>query len=143
MGGLKLCGSVSWRNGAQVLLKVWYEDFIGKGVAEIEDAADNDGYADYYRWRELIRFWGILFILLDKKFFKNWQAYTSEVNLDLYDEHVPEERITVSKIDLDLSAKSTYTWVYTVIINLTDHRNVAQSWCCHQVAILPTKWQVL
>jgi len=25
-----------------------YEDFLGEGVAETEDVADNDGYADYY-----------------------------------------------------------------------------------------------
>jgi hypothetical protein len=34
--------------------------------------------------------------------------------LDLYGEHRPEERITGSKTDLDLSAGSTYTRVYTV-----------------------------
>ena len=37
------------------------------------------------------------------------------LDLDLYDEHMPEERITRSKIDLDLSAGLTYTQVYTVI----------------------------
>ena len=36
------------------------------------------------------------------------------LNLDLYCEHMPEERITCSKIDLDLSARSTYTPVYMV-----------------------------
>ena len=30
------------------------------------------------------------------------------LNLDLYGEHISEERITGSKIDLDLSAGSTY-----------------------------------
>jgi len=25
-----------------------YEEFLGKGIAETEDVADNDGYADYY-----------------------------------------------------------------------------------------------
>jgi len=25
-----------------------YEDFLGEGVAETEDVADNDGYGDYY-----------------------------------------------------------------------------------------------
>jgi len=44
-----------------------------------------------------------------QKFFKNWQTNTSEVNLDLYGEHMIEERITGSKIDLDLSARSTNT----------------------------------
>jgi len=38
------------------------------------------------------------------------------LNLDLYSEHMPEERITGSKIDLDLSAGSTYTQVYTVSV---------------------------
>ena len=37
------------------------------------------------------------------------------LDLDLYGEHVPDERITGSKIDLGLSAGSTYTLVYTVI----------------------------
>ena len=36
------------------------------------------------------------------------------LNLDIYGEHIPKERITGSKIDLNLSAMSTYTWVYTV-----------------------------
>jgi len=36
------------------------------------------------------------------------------LDLDLYGEHMPEERIIGSKIDLDLSAGSTYTRVYTV-----------------------------
>jgi len=39
-----------------------------------------------------------ILILLDKKFFKNWQVNTSEVNLDSYGEHEHEERITGSKI---------------------------------------------
>ena len=37
------------------------------------------------------------------------------LDLDLYTEHMPEERITGSKIDLDLSA-STYIWVYMVVL---------------------------
>jgi len=40
------------------------------------------------------------------------------LDLDLYTcEHMPEERITGSKVDLDLSAGSTYTYtgIYTVI----------------------------
>jgi len=36
------------------------------------------------------------------------------LDLDLYGEHMPEERMTGSKIDLDLSARLTYTWVYMV-----------------------------
>ena len=36
------------------------------------------------------------------------------IDLDLYGEHRPEERITGSKTDLDLSAGSTYTRVYMV-----------------------------
>jgi len=36
------------------------------------------------------------------------------LNLDLYGGHMPEERITGSKIGLNLSAGSTYTPVYTV-----------------------------
>jgi len=31
------------------------------------------------------------------------------LNLNLYDEHMHEERIKEAKIDLDLSARSTYT----------------------------------
>jgi len=42
------------------------------------------------------------------------------IDLDLYGEHMAEERITGSKIDLDLSARSTYTWVYMVIIAQSD-----------------------
>jgi len=38
------------------------------------------------------------------------------LDLDLYSEHMAEERITGSKIDLDLSAELTYTRVYTVMI---------------------------
>jgi len=90
-----------------------YEDFLGEGVAETEDVADNNGYADYYketpathgdfrlwlgqlihRWREFFWISGILIILFDRKFFKIWQPNTSEVNLNLYSEHMPEERIT-------------------------------------------------
>jgi len=41
------------------------------------------------------------------------------LDLDLYSEHMPEERITGSKIGLDLSARSTYTRVYTVAENHT------------------------
>ena len=40
------------------------------------------------------------------------------LDLDLYGEHMPEERIIGSKIDLDLSARSTYTRVYTVVTYL-------------------------
>ena len=38
------------------------------------------------------------------------------LDLDLYGEHMPEERITRLKIYRDLSAGSTYTRVYTVFI---------------------------
>ena len=38
------------------------------------------------------------------------------LNLDFYGEHMPEERITGSKIDLDLSAQSIYMRVYTVYV---------------------------
>jgi len=38
------------------------------------------------------------------------------LDLDLYGENMPEERITGSKIDLELSAGSTYTQVYMVFI---------------------------
>jgi len=37
---------------------------------------------------------------------------------NLYGDHMPEERITGSKIDLDLSARSTYTRVYTVVMEV-------------------------
>jgi len=40
------------------------------------------------------------------------------LDLDLYGEHMPKERITGSKIGLDLSAGSTYTRVYTVFIHI-------------------------
>jgi len=40
------------------------------------------------------------------------------LDLDLYSEHMPEEKITGSKIDLDLSAGLTYTRVYTVYIEV-------------------------
>ena len=36
------------------------------------------------------------------------------LDLDLYGERMPEERITGSKVDLDLSAGLTYTSVYKV-----------------------------
>ena len=36
------------------------------------------------------------------------------LDFDLYGEHMPEEILTGSKIDLNLSARSTYTPVYTV-----------------------------
>ena len=41
-------------------------------------------------------------------------AEITVIDLDLYGEHKSEERITESKTDLDLSARSTYTRVYTV-----------------------------
>jgi len=37
------------------------------------------------------------------------------LDLDLYDEHMDEERITGSKIDADLSAWLTYMRVYIVL----------------------------
>jgi hypothetical protein len=43
-------------------------------------------------------------------------AEITVIDLDLYSEHRPEERITGSKTDLELSAGSTYTRVYTVVI---------------------------
>jgi len=43
------------------------------------------------------------------------------LNLDLYGEHMPEERITGSNIDLDLSAGSVYTQAYTVIISFWNY----------------------
>ena len=39
-------------------------------------------------------------------------------DLNLYSEHMSEERITGSKIDLNLSAGSTYTQVYTVVYKI-------------------------
>ena len=41
-------------------------------------------------------------------------AEITVIDLDLYGEHRPEERITGSKTDHNLSAGSTYTRVYTV-----------------------------
>ena len=43
-------------------------------------------------------------------------AEITVIDLDLYGEHRPEERITGSKTDLDLPGGSTYTRVYTVAI---------------------------
>ena len=45
-------------------------------------------------------------------------AEITVIDLDLYGENRSEERITKSKTDLDLSARSTYTRVYTVVIYL-------------------------
>jgi len=45
-------------------------------------------------------------------------AEITVIDLDLYGEHRSEERITESKTDLDLSARSIYTRVYTVVIYL-------------------------
>jgi len=42
-------------------------------------------------------------------------AEITVINLDLYGEQRPQERITGSKTDLDLSVRSTYTRVYTVV----------------------------
>ena len=47
--------------------------------------------------------------------------FKSILDLDLYGEHMPQERITGPKIDLDLSAGSTYTRVYTVFKNMLPH----------------------
>jgi len=44
----------------------------------------------------------------------NYSDFKPILNLDFYGEHMPEKRITGSKIDLDLSDGSTYTRVYTV-----------------------------
>ena len=41
-------------------------------------------------------------------------------DLDLYGEYMPEERITGSKIDHDISAWSTYTRLYTVGVHVTE-----------------------
>jgi len=110
-----------------------YEDFLGEGIAETEDVVDNNSYADYFDdssakheildynwagffgWQEWFQLWGILIILLDRRFCKNWQASNSEVDLNLYSEHKLEETITGSKIDLDFSAGLTNMRVYTVL----------------------------
>ena len=42
------------------------------------------------------------------------------LDLDLYGEPMPEERITGSKSDLDLSAELTYTRAYTVVPGMHD-----------------------
>jgi len=44
------------------------------------------------------------------------------LDLDLYSEQMLEETITESKIDLDLSAGSTYTRVYMVYVILVINR---------------------
>ena len=48
-------------------------------------------------------------------------AEITVIDLDLYGENRSEERITKSKTDIDLSARSTYTRVYTVVIWLSDN----------------------
>ena len=48
-------------------------------------------------------------------------AEITVIDLDLYGENRSEERTTKSKTDLDLSARSTYTRVYTVVIWLSDN----------------------
>ena len=48
---------------------------------------------------------------------ENSVAEITVIGLDLYGEHRPEERIIGSKTDLDLSAGSSYTRVYTVVRN--------------------------
>ena len=53
--------------------------------------------------------------IIRKKFFKNWQANTLEVDLDLYSRHMSEVRIKWSTTDLDLSAGLTNTRIYTVV----------------------------
>jgi hypothetical protein len=45
-------------------------------------------------------------------------AEITVIDLDLFSEQKLEERITGSKTDLDLSARWTYTRVYTVVIYL-------------------------
>ena len=45
------------------------------------------------------------------------------LDLDLYGEHMHEERITGSKFSLDLSAESTYMSVYMILV-LLDYFNV-------------------
>jgi len=52
--------------------------------------------------------------IIDRNFFKNWQANTSEVDLNLYGEHMPEERIIGSKTDHNLSVGLTDMRVFTV-----------------------------
>ena len=59
----------------------------------------NDWVSFFCEWRQWLGFWGILS-----------QYLTST----LYGEHMPEVRITGLKIDLDLSAGSTYMRVYIV-----------------------------
>ena len=48
----------------------------------------------------------------------NMEIMAAEITVIDLGEHRPEERITGSKTDLDLSARSTYTRVYTVVIYL-------------------------
>jgi len=81
---------------------------LSEGFAETEDVADNDGYTDYYDdspatheildygWavffrglREWLCFLGILMLLLDRKFFKNFkkpilQKSTSTCTVSIY-----------------------------------------------------------
>ena len=46
-----------------------------------------------------------------------FSGFKAILDLNLYGEHMSEERITRSKIDLDLSAGSTYMRVYMVLIS--------------------------
>ena len=58
--------------------------------------------------------------LLTPWIWNDWVSFLRDfkplVDLDLYGEHMPEERITGSKIDLDISVRSTYARVCMVMI---------------------------
>ena len=64
--------------------------------------------------------------------------FKSILDLDLYGEHMPEERITGSKIDLDLSAGSTYMRVYTVTCkeSYTHFNQINIMNLCHQLPFI-------
>jgi len=53
------------------------------------------------------------------------------LNIDLYGEHMPEERSIRSKIYLNLSAGSTYTRVYTVLLNVNLGGDGSAVTLCH------------
>ena len=77
-----------------------------------------------YRWRNWYSCWYIYNAFADTITLKSLQMTTMIrilmdfkpiLDLNLYSEHLPEGRITGSKIDLDLSAGSTYMWVYMIV----------------------------
>ena len=66
----------------------------------------------------------IVFLLKKTHLVLVYNAEITVIDLDLYGEHRPQERITGSKTDHDLSAGSTYTRVYRVTLRNTDGKKL-------------------